>query len=117
MFAKWREADNNISYYLNEQGVPPTDDAFRPLPPSEDGNESPYIRHRERSVSVKRSLTDAVGPSRQRQMDLCSKYTPRFEDNGRFPIQDQFSVLVSFYSEDRLQTLVPLVEHYLNSTL
>lgn len=95
MFAKWRMLDykarTNPMAQLEEYGVPEGDSRLSNL------------------------LREYKWPNVDRQYDLCSKYDPRYETNGKFPIADQYSIAISFYNPERLQYLPRLVNHYLMS--
>ncbi|BGP58302.1 hypothetical protein JCM8202_000936 [Rhodotorula sphaerocarpa] len=67
------------------------------------------------STEVKQQLASYDWPNRKRQYDLCHKYNPKYETAGKFPIQDQYSVAISYYNPERMQYLPKLIQHYLAS--
>lgn len=97
MFAKWRALDYEVS-----QTLPELKDSF--AIPRQD-------------LPLKRDLANYEWPNLHRQYDVCSRYNPRYETEGKFPIQKQYSVAISFYNPERLGYLPKLIGHYLLSEL
>ncbi|GAA6057011.1 hypothetical protein JCM3770_000119 [Rhodotorula araucariae] len=97
MFSKWRQLEYEVA-----QSQPTLGEHYA-LP-----------RH---EVSIKSALVEYKWPNKQRQYDLCTRYNPRYETDGKFPIQEQYSVAISFYNPERLEYLAKLIGHYLLSEL
>ena len=97
MFAKWRTLEYEVSQSqpeLREQYAVPRHD-----------------------VAIKGELAAYEWPNTHRAYDLCSKYNPKYETEGKFPVQEQYSVAISFYNPERLGYLTKLIGHYLLSDL
>ncbi|GAA5845270.1 hypothetical protein JCM9279_004826 [Rhodotorula babjevae] len=97
MFAKWRTLEYEVS-----QSQPDLRDQYA------------VPRH---DVPIKRELAAYEWPNTHRAYDLCSKYNPKYETEGKFPVQEQYSVAISFYNPERLGYLTKLIKHYLLSDL
>lgn len=95
MFAKWRAMEYEFHQLHPELG----NHLALPREPSE----------------VRDALEGYDWPNLHRQYDLCHKYNPRYESNGHFPVQDQYSVAMSYYNPERMEYLPRLIEHYLAS--
>ncbi|GAA6004462.1 uncharacterized protein JCM10292_007082 [Rhodotorula paludigena] len=97
MFAKWRALDYEVA-----QTLPELKDSFA-LP--------------RQDLPLRRDLANYEWPNLHRQYEICSRYNPRYETEGKFPIQKQYSVAISFYNPERLGYLPKLIRHYLLSEL
>lgn len=94
MFSTWRQMQYNVTHLLgHEYGLP---------------------KH---EISLYSALADYNWPNEARQRDVCARYEPRWEINGKFPRQDKYSVAISFFSAERLPHLPKLIKHYLLSDL
>ncbi|GAA5912955.1 hypothetical protein JCM8208_002413 [Rhodotorula glutinis] len=97
MFAKWRTLEYEVA-----QSQPDLRDQYA------------VPRH---DVAIKNELAAYEWPNTHRAYDLCSKYNPKYETEGKFPVQEQYSVAISFYNPERLGYLTKLIKHYLLSDL
>ena len=105
MFGYWRSLDQNVTNLLIKSKINP------------DSIDASLLRRGEISgtkedENVISKMSQYHWTNSGRQHAICSNYETRFEDGGKFPIRDQYSVSISFYSPDRLQYLVRLVKHF-----
>ncbi|RUS13777.1 glycosyl transferase family 64 domain-containing protein [Endogone sp. FLAS-F59071] len=49
-----------------------------------------------------------------RASTICDNYVPKYE--GRFPVKDKFTVLISTYNPERIAYLAKLIQHYAESS-
>lgn len=95
MFSSWR----NMQYAFHELHPELGDHYALPREPS----------------AVRDQLVGYEWPNKHRQYELCHKYNPKYESSGKFPIQDQYSIAISYYNPERMQYLPKLIRHYLSS--
>ncbi|KAK4049297.1 exostoses (multiple)-like 2 [Microbotryomycetes sp. JL201] len=61
---------------------------------------------------LRRGLQAYDWPNLRRREEICQDYDAKYESSGRFPIQDKYSVAISFYNSERLEFLSKLIAHY-----